>query len=173
MKKFLFLSFLFSNLITSYGQSVAFDKNNFKDNLPGLKKAIDSLNVGDAYYYDKKESNDYLALSFYMTAEKFNPNNDELNYKIGVVMLSHNSPIKVTALPYLQKAYALNSNVAPDIHYYLGRAYHLRSEWEKAKDEYTTYLKTLEPTKNAAEIKDTKKKIEECNTGEELVKTSY
>jgi len=169
MKKYLFLSFLLSTLVT-YGQNVTFDKKNFPNDLPGYKKAVDSLNYGDALYYDKKSSNDYLALPYYLTAEKFNPNNDELNYKIGVVMLSHNSAVKITSLTYLKKAFDLNPNIAPDIHYYLGRAYHLRSEWETAKQEYTAYLNTLDPTKNPKEIADTKKKIEECNTGEELAK---
>ena len=170
MKKYLFFSFFLSSLFTFGQQNVPFDQQNFKDNIAGLTRAQDSISAGDALFYDKRSSNDYLALPYYMSAERFNPNNDILNYKIGACMLSHNSPFKTEALAYLEKAYAINPKVAPDIHYFLGRAYHLAMEWEKAKTEYSTYLATLNEKKNAKEIADTKKKIEECNTGEELVK---
>jgi len=169
MKKYLFFSFFLSSLITYGQQNVTFEKKNFMDNLDGFSKAVDSINVGDAFYYDKRESNDYLAVSYYLSAEKFNPNNDELNYKIGVCMLARNYPLKTNALQYLKKAYALNLNVAPDIHYYFGRAYHLNSDWETAKTEYNIYLKS-DVKKSEKQIADTKKKIEECNNGEELVK---
>jgi len=169
MKKYLFFSFFLSSLLTFSQQNVTFDKQNFKDDEVGYNKAMDSMNMGDGLFYDKKSSNDFLALPYYMTAEKFNPNNDMLNYKIGSCMLSHNSPFKTGALAYLQKAYAINPNVAPDIHYFLGRAYHLNMEWENAKTEYSTYLASLNENKNVREIADTKKKIKECNNGEVLV----
>ena len=140
MKKYLLSSILLF-AIAAYGQeNVTFEKKNFKDNLKGYDKAMDSMSAGDAFYYDKAISDDYLAVPYYLTAEDFNPNNDELNYKIGVCMLSHNSPFKRRALPYLLKACKLNPDVAPNIHYELGRAYQLNLDWENAKKEYNAYL---------------------------------
>ncbi|HTB31001.1 MAG TPA: OmpA family protein [Bacteroidia bacterium] len=170
MKKYLLLPLLLGSFSVFSQQNVTFEKKNFKDNIKGFKQAEDSLEMGEKYYA-KGSPSYYLALPFYLAAERFNPDNDHLNYKIGQCMLSHNSPFKTEALPYLQKAFKLNPAVAPDIHYLLGRAYHLNMDWEPAKQEYSAYLQTLDQKKNANDIADVKKKIEECNNGEILVKT--
>ncbi len=151
-------------------QSVAFEKKNFPNDVKGFKQAMDSIEAGQKYY-KMGPSRYYMAIPYFLAAERFNPDNDQLNYLIGLCMISHNSAFKTNALPYLQKAYKLNPAVTPDIHYLLGRAYHLDMEWETAKQEYSSYLQTLDQKKNPDQIADTKKKIEECNNGEILVKT--
>ena len=168
MKKYLFISISFVALSVSAQQNVTFEKKNFKDNVKGFKQAMDSIDQGQVYY-KMGPSRYYMAIPYFLAAEKFNPDNDQLNYLIGECMLSHNSPTKTSALPYVQKAYKINPAVAPDIHYMLGRAYHLNMEWETAKQEYSAYLQTLDSKKNADQIADTKKKIEECNNGAILV----
>jgi outer membrane protein OmpA-like peptidoglycan-associated protein len=45
----------------------------------------------------------------------------------------------------------------------------LDMQWEKAKQEYSSYMQTLNPAKDADKMADSKKKIEECNNGEALV----
>src|SRR5579863_706314 len=169
MKKYLILIFLSSSLL-AYGQAnVAFEKKNFKDNVRGYKDAMDSIDAGDKFF-QMGPSMYYMAVPCYMSAEKFNPDNDELNYKLGVCMVSRNYAFKTYALQYMLKAFKLNPAVAPDIHYQLGRAYHLNMQWEDAKREYNAYMQTLDPKKNADQLADSKKKIEECNNGEILVK---
>ncbi len=170
MKKYLFIPVLFVAFIASSQQNITFEKKNFKDNVKGYKQAMDSIDAGQKFY-KMGPSRYYMAIPYFLAAEKFNPDNDQLNYLIGVCMLSHNSAFKTNALPYLQKAYKLNPAVTPDIHYLLGRGYHLNMEWETAKQEYSAYLQTLDQKKNQDQIADTKKKIEECNNGEILVKT--
>jgi len=168
MKKYLLLT-LFSGSLLAYGQqNVTFEKKNFKDNVPAFKLAEDSIEAGQKFQ-KKGESFYYMAISPYLYAEKFNPDNDQLNYWIGQCMLSHGSALKIQALPYLQKAFNLNPAIAPDIHYLLARAYHLDMQWEKAKQEYNAYLQTANPGKDADRMADSKKKIEECNNGEVLV----
>lgn len=170
MKKYLLIT-LFSASMLAYGQenaNVAFEKKNFKDDVSGFKQAMDSIEAGQKLY-KMGPSRYYMAIHYFLSAEKFNPNNDQLNYWIGQCMLSHNSAFKTQALPYLQKAFNLNPAIAPDIHYLLARGYHLDMEWEKAKQEYNAYLQTLDQKKDADEIADTKKKLEECNNGEVLV----
>jgi outer membrane protein OmpA-like peptidoglycan-associated protein len=169
MKKYLFISCIIFSAIVSGQQVVHFEKKNFPNDIKGLKRAQDSIDAGQVYY-KMGPPRWYMAVPFFFSAEKFNPDNDQLNYQIGVCMLSRNYPFKTDALPYLQKAYRLNGAVAPDIHYQLGRANHLNMDWETAKQEYSAYLQTLDPKKNVNEIADTKKKIEECNSGEILVK---
>ncbi len=168
MRKYVSLVFLLATMFGYSQQVVHFEKKNFPNNVKGFKQAVDSIDAGKVFY-NMGVSRYYRAVPAFLYAENFNPDNDQLNYLIGVCMLSHNYPFKTDALPYLQKAFQLNAAVAPDIHYQLGRAYHLNMEWESAKQEYSAYLQTLDPKKFADQIDDTKKKIEECNNGEELV----
>lgn len=155
-----FLSFA----LFSWGQSKEFIKKNFKDNPKGFKKAMDSIKKGDTYYAQGIHYYRY-AIPYYMSAEKFNPDNAMLNYKIGKCMIY--SPLKLKAAKYLEKAIALNPMITADAHYFLARAYHLNMDWDLAKQEYNTYLQTLTPDKGS-QITDTRKKIEECNNGKQL-----
>jgi tetratricopeptide (TPR) repeat protein len=124
-----------------WGQSKEFVKKNFKDNIKGYKKAMDSIKKGNSYcakgmHYFR------FAIPYYMSAEKFNPDNAMLNYKIGKCMIY--STQKMKAAKYLEKAIALNPMVIADAHYFLARAYHVNMDWDKAKQEYCKHLR---PTK--------------------------
>jgi len=169
MKIYFFIPIYLVSLAIS-SQNVAFERKNFPNDITGFKQAMDSIKAGDDVY-EFGPSMYYKAAHYYLSAERFNPNNDQLNYEIGVCLLSPNYPFKTDALPYLQKAYKLNPDVAPDIHYLLGRAYHLSLDWEAAKKEYNRYMQTLDSKKDADQIADVRKKIEECDNGELLVKT--
>lgn len=81
------------------------------------------------------------AIDYYAMAQSFNPDNDELNFKLGHCYLYSNYKLK--AIPLLEKAFSLNSQVDPRIHYDLGRAYHLNMEWDRAIKEYLVFQKTL------------------------------
>lgn len=163
------LWFLLATGFIIYGQQdVEFIKKNFKDNVRGYKDAMDSIEAGDEFY-NQGTLMSYRGLHFYLSAEKFNPNNSILNYKIGRCMLSHNSPEKTDALTYLQRAFKLNPSVAPDIYYWLGYAYHLRMEWDTARQNYSAYSQTLDPVKDVGRVNDVKKKIEECQNGKEFI----
>jgi len=151
----------------SWGQGKEFVKKNFKDNPKGYRKAMDSIKKGDSYYI--RGSHFYRnAIPYYLSAENFNPDDAMLNYKIGKCMVY--SSYKKRATTYLEKAIQLNPVIAVDVHYYLGRAYHLNMDWEKAKQEYNTYLQSLTVDK-VTEINDVRKKIEECNNGKLLCQT--
>jgi outer membrane protein OmpA-like peptidoglycan-associated protein/tetratricopeptide (TPR) repeat protein len=147
--------------------NVEFTKDNFKDRKSELKEALEHIKVGDQYY-EQGPSQYAWALPQYVEANNFNPNNAMLNYKIGLCYIY--SAFKWRAQEYLQKAYKLNPAVSIEIHYYLGRAYHLAENWEGAISEYNIYLQTLNPTKQPDAVKDVKKKIQECKDGAELVK---
>lgn len=148
----------------SQTQNKEFIKKNFKDNTKGLKKAVDSIQKGDTYYAEGIHYYRY-AIPYYLSAEKFNPDNAMLNYKIGKCMIY--SPMKNQAATYLEKAIQLDATIITDAHYYLARAYHLNMEWDKAKQEYNTYLQALSPGKKY-EINEIRKKIQECDNGKAL-----
>jgi len=176
MKKIVFiLSLVAAQTVWAQQQSVPFEKKFFKDDVKTFKMAVDSIEKGDEIIgFDAKHLTamwHFKAVAPYLFANKLNPNNDLLNYKIGVCYLTKSSPFKTMGIPYLEKAFQLNPNVAPDIHYQLGRGYHLDLQWDKAVKEYTTYLQTLDPKKNPNEMAAAKKRIEECKYGMEYVKT--
>ncbi|MEJ7661228.1 MAG: hypothetical protein WKG07_17280 [Hymenobacter sp.] len=95
----------------------------------GLKEALRELKAGDeAYQADPAHYG--AALPHYLAAQQFNANNAALNVKIGDCYL--HSGTKTLALPYLQKAKALDPAGDPRLHYLLARALHLSAKWAEA-----------------------------------------
>lgn len=164
------LFWLFISLKFIHAQNVEFDKANFPDKKSELKDAKRSIEEGDGYFNKSQKEGFSLygfALPLYLKANAFNPSNALLNYKIGVCYL--NSAWKQKALSLLEKAYSLNHTVGESIHYYLGEAYHINMDWNKAIKEYQDYRSTLKPD-DKENIADVEKKIQECKNGIELVK---
>lgn len=177
-------------------QNVEFTKDNFKDRKDEFKAARDNFEDGNKLflegmnYYNEGVKNFIgrynfypstineidmggyeqfqMALPLYLKAQDFNPNNALLNYRIGFIYLYSN--YKTKSKPYFEKAFALNPQVAPDIQYMLGRAYHLTLDWEKAITAYKSYQAMLKVDSDKIRIADINKKIQECLTGKELVK---
>ena len=152
---------------TTVAQNVEFTKDNFKDKKDGLKEAKNNIEKGDDLF--KNGSLFYkLALDPYLAAQKFNPNNAMLNYKIGKCYLYSNYKLK--SIPYLEKALSLNPNVDPQLHYVLAKAYHLDMQWDKAIQEFKIFQQSLGKGEELAQLKEeAAKHIEECNTGKEMV----
>lgn len=149
-----------------FAQNVPFEKSNFPDKKDQFKEARAELKDGDEQF----ELGDYAyrnALPHYLKAQAFNPNNDMLNYRLGVCYTY--SFEKAKSLPYLEKAKQLNPAIDKKISFFLGYAYHLNSQWDKAINEYEAYKKTVSP-KEIEEIKLVDKRIYECKNGKELVK---
>ena len=67
-------------------QNVEFEKGNFKNDKRGLKEALLDYEDGD-YFYSLSPENATLALSYYLKAYEFNPNNATLCFKIGLCYL--------------------------------------------------------------------------------------
>ncbi|RME18730.1 MAG: hypothetical protein D6799_02605 [Bacteroidetes bacterium] len=162
MKKISILLLSFT-IMQSLAQNVEFEKKNFPGKKDELNEAKDNIKKGDeifeqgeAYYRD--------ALPYYLKANNFNPNNAKLNFKIGLCYL--NSFEKKKAYDYILKAFQLDPQVDPKIRYYMGRVYHLNSEWDKAIQEYQYYMNNGKM--KAEESKDVQKKIQECYNGKTL-----
>jgi len=89
------------------------------------------------------------AVKNFLALLEISPRNANINYKIGIGYLSINGE-KQKAVPYLEKAatsasanYKNNykeSNAPLDAFYYLGRAYHLNLDFDKAILAYKQYL---------------------------------
>ena len=151
-----------------FSQNVEFDKKNFsKDEKKDFKEANRELKEGDDYFAYNRFS---TALQHYISAQRFNPDNALLNYKVGKCYLRTVSKIK--SIPYLEKAYKLNPSIVPEIRYLLGQAYQLNYEFDKAIIAFKEYRSDM-GLKDIKEIRlrteEVNKKIEECNVGKRLV----
>ena len=89
------------------------------------------------------------ALKNLLIISQLSPENANVNYKIGVAYLGISGE-KQKAVPYLEKAAASTSasykdnfketNAPLDANFYLGRAYHLNLEFDKAISAYKQYI---------------------------------
>ncbi len=162
------LIILFICLTTAaFAQNVPFEKSSFPDKKDQFKEARAELKDGDEQF----ELGDFAyrnALPHYLKAQAFNPNNDMLNYRLGVCYTY--SFEKAKSLPYLEKAKQLNPTIDKKLSFFLGYAYHLNMQWDKAIAEYETYKKTVSP-KEVEELKLVDKRIYECRNGKEFSKT--
>lgn len=172
------LFFATVNLFTQQ-MNVEFSKRSFNDK-EGLQEAMKNLHHGDElykaaflYYQNEDFSHFRNALPFYSAAYEFNPNNAELNFKIGVCVLHtiHNEQ----ALKYLVKAKELNPKVDAELEYYLAKANQFNENWDEAINDYQEYqIEQKENKLSKFELqeleKDISKKILECEYGKEFSK---
>lgn len=159
--------FILCSLSTNiFAQNVEFDKNNFPDDKDGLKEAKKQLKQGDEYF-EVGQGLYLYALEHYLSAFRFNPNNALLNYKIGACYLFTTE--KARSIPYFLEAQNLNPDVSPDLNYLLGQAYHINYEFDEAIRRFKTYKQSLGPLDLQELSKIIEKKINECETGKQLV----
>jgi len=160
------LAFLFLLLFSYYAKSqenVIIDKDNFKISKEGYKKAWSSVKLADKYYIANNKGSYLLALEYYLEGYKYNPENAQLNYKIGISYLG--SILKANSLSYLEKAYTANSKVATDIVLQLAYSYQYNYQFEKAIEFYNTYKSSLKSVDLKKVQKTIDLKIEQCNNG--------
>lgn len=152
--------------------NVEFTKENFKEQKSELKDALADIETGDQLF-QMGPGRYKTALTYYLKANAFNPDNALLNYKIGQCYL-FGSIYKTKSILYFEKAQMLNPNVDKNLYYMLGQAYQINAEWDKAIDNYKKHQKVLAalpPSKESnieKEKEETEKKIQECKTGKEL-----
>jgi outer membrane protein OmpA-like peptidoglycan-associated protein len=168
----LLCSFSLADVQQGRAQSILFSKEQFKDNKEGLKNAQRELKAGDeAYLADPARY--IIALPHYLAAQEFNPDNAELNVKIGDCYL--HSGTKALALSYLKRAQTLAPANDPRTHYQLARALHLNGKWAEAIKEYQLSAPIGGGSKAAdgeltVTAEDLSRRIRECRNGQELQK---
>lgn len=141
-----------------------FDKEHFSDS-ESLKAALVALKKGDAFF-QSGGTHFTQALEEYEKAYAFNPDNGELNLKMGLCHL--NGRYHHRSLPFFQAAYELDNSI-PRIHFLLGMGHHLNAHWDEAIVEYQLHRAALnrvpdpEPLYNTAD-----RRIAECKNGKSL-----
>lgn len=136
-------------------------------------------------YQDGKDESMSLSKLGYATAHpifldlfKQDPTNMNLAFKLGICFLSSRKD-RAQAIPNLSKAVTETTDnyngsshkekSAPLVAFkYLGDAYHLNSEFDKAIDAYTKFIAVAKGNKNSAMVAEAKRRIEMCNVGKVL-----
>lgn len=172
MKKLVLLVVI--GLTTSvFGQNVEFKSSNFKDDKEGLKKANAAIDKGDEFYKIANEAlfnvqnfgtNFQKAMMAYEDAQKFNPNNGLLNFKIGVCHANSTSPEKCIA--YFKKAQQLDPECDPFLNFYLGYAFQLEGKYDDALKAYTAFETGYKKADNFTKFVIQRKK--QCATAKKM-----
>ncbi|MCK9254560.1 MAG: OmpA family protein [Bacteroidales bacterium] len=164
MKKISVLSIFLIASVLSYSQvDVKFTTANFPDKKEKLKLAKSQIKNADIYVFSENKITEGLKL--YQKAYEFNPNNSDLNFKIGYCY--YNSSQKYDCLEYFEKAYALNPKVDKKIEFYLARGHHFNYNFDKAISLYSNYSASI---RDKTELESLGKYITECRNGKDLIK---
>lgn len=162
---------LFSTIATSLCMCVVFaqgdtpfDKKYIFDK-DALKTAKSAIKAGDKYF----EKGGYLftsAIKEYETAYEINPENAELNLKLGICHL--NGKHRYRALDYFKKAEELAPQI-PRIHYLIGLGHQLNANWDEAISSFEKHQSVTGrmPDENPF-YNESDKRITECKSGKKL-----
>jgi len=161
-----FILFILLSVSSIAQQNVAFKKANFPHQKDKLKLALQDISDGD-YYYSKGRQSIDIALSYYIRANDFNPNNAELNFKIAKCYLRA-LPEKL-ALTYLKKAIQLDPKVSEEYYLILGKAYQRNLMFDKAIEAYQEFKSSLSPEQVEQYHKKVEKYIRECEVGKQML----
>lgn len=135
----------------------------------------------DAEYFFLNEEYNEALVNYLKIYRRGNQNNANISYRIGVCYL--NSVDKEKSIDYLETAVkqvspnykegSLKEENAPiDAYLWLGNAYRIKNDLEKAITSYNKYLSLIkgESTKKDENVSFTKKQIECCQTAFEMEK---
>ena len=155
---------LFSTVAFAQSPDVPWDRGLFDDK-EAYKDAYKNFQKGESLYGQGVYSK---ALTHYLAAHDFNPNNAELNMRIGECYLYSSSKPKARA--YLEKALELNERINISIHLLLGKAHHLEMKWSLALEQYGKFI-NLAQQDDVDRINLARKRVEECKYGQVMTKT--
>lgn len=171
MNRLLVIIFVLLTSEIALAQNIPFKRESFPDRMT-FKRAMKALEAGDAIYEQAVKDGFFgeaslkHALPHFEKAYEINPDNAELNYKMGHCYLF--SREKFQALDFFIKSYELDPTVSPDIHLRLGQCRHLHGDWDAAIKDYEAYGETINEKKEPGSIEFINKKINECKSGKAL-----
>lgn len=157
----------------SFGQNVDFKAGNFKNDKEGFKKASEALKQGEEFFelgneavflVKSPELNFKKALQKFDVAQKFNPNNALLNFKIGVCYANSSSPEKCVS--FIKKAQKLDPSCDPFLDFYVGYALQLEGKFSEASKSYKKFEAEYKKADNFSKFVTKRKK--ECGIARDL-----
>ena len=165
---------------STFAQNIEFKKSNFKSDKEGLKLAKENIKFADNFrdnaIIEMLAMHDAellysRAVFYYQKAQSFNPNNAELNYKIGSSMLFTNN--KENAFSYLKKAASLSNDFPNDFLFYKGMCLQLDGEFGNAIEQFELFRNSAK--KKELELFEmlAKKYIKECNSSVDVLSQTH
>ena len=157
-------------------QNVDFKNSNFKDQKDGLKAVIEKMDKADALVEsgfqllaaDEEHTFSFKqALTLYNEANDFNPNNAELNFKIGRCLV--HSRQETEAIPFLEKAVQLDPELNAEVYFYLALAYKYNQNFENAEKNFKICRGKLKGNEEEIYSPKIKKELQECSSAQELI----
>jgi len=165
INQIIILTLLLSFQLVGNAQNKSFKAENFTDKTEEFKIALQNIESGNLHY--KNYPNDAkLALDSYLKANKFNHENANLNYKIGMCYLAIEETGK--SISHLEKSISLDSQKGKKIHSHLAKAYKLETNFEKAETNFSEYKNSL-PWYRWNWKKEAKLPIGQCKSGKKLM----
>ncbi len=152
----------------------------FAVNIALIKAQTNAKKYTDADFH-LLNKNYVMALPLYLDVLTSDPNNSNLNYKVGICYLnSAMTDNKKKAIPYLEQAVkSINKNYEefsqtekkspPEAYFELAKAYHIEYKFDDAIKNFELYKAEL-GVKNAPVNKEIDRYIAICNNGKELFK---
>ncbi|HYG50553.1 MAG TPA: OmpA family protein [Flavobacteriales bacterium] len=146
MKKIIYTSALVLATSFSFAQNVEFKEANFKDKKEELKKAKEAIKKGDEFLKEGNEltlqtknpgKNYDLAIQQYLIAQNLNPNNADLNFKLGNAYIYTNEKYK--AIKFIERANELDPECDPKIKFFTAMTLHLKGEFDKAVQTFQSF----------------------------------
>jgi len=174
MLKIVYTFIIITCSFSFYGQNIEFKSSNFKENKEGLKKAEEAIEKGDEFFKLGNEAffmvkspglNYQKALKEFEIAQKFNPNNAELNFKVGACYANSSNPFK--SIEFIKKAKTLDPLCHPFLNYFYGYAMQLEGKFDDATKSYVLFETEYKKADDFAKFVTQRKK--ECAAG----KTSF
>lgn len=146
MKKLIYTATLFLIAVGLHAQNVEFKDANFKDKKEDLKKAKDAIKKGDQFLKEGNElilqtkspgKNYDLAIQQYLIAQQLNPNNGELNFKLGNAYIYTNEKYK--AIKHIEKALELDPECDPKIKFFSAMVLQLKGQYDQAIQTFQSF----------------------------------
>lgn len=164
--------FFLSTGISFAQMEVDINRGDFKHRKSGFRDAWSAVKDADDFYEMKTPGGFRRALPLYEEAAVYNKNYPPLNYKLGVCYMADDNHAK--AIESLEKAWEGNNDVAPDVLYLLGKAYHYSYEFDTAIEKTRKFINTYQPTGNDEvdrhRLDNAERRIEQCRNAKTMVK---
>ena len=165
---------------TTFSQDISFKNSNFKEDKQGLELAKENIAIADEMRdegIDKilamQEANILFiqAIFHYQKAQDFNPNNAELNYKIGSCYLFTNQ--KEKAVDYLLRTMDLTSDYPSDFLFFHAMALQLQGNYLQAGEQFEQFKLSAKSKVYERYELLAKKFTKECQGANEILANSH
>ncbi|MFN0189292.1 MAG: OmpA family protein [Bacteroidia bacterium] len=145
----------------AYSQNIEFLRENFPAIEAEFNVALNAFNLGRKNIL--KDPVNYLQVKEqFEIAYRFNPSNAALCFNLGICLLELGE--KDRAINLFIKARILDNEFKNTLNYYLGKGYHLNSQWDSALVYYNRYQLSL-GKREAEGMEMVEKRKQECFNG--------